>query len=417
MLLIFIIFLFSNFTSGFCTEISPPKVLVGSDLLFSEPYADLLRGKRIGLIANQTAVNSKMQSTLDLLTKHSFSHSYTIAALFAPEHGLTGAARANEELTDSLHSTNIPIFSLFGNTTRPTAEMLKTIDLLIYDIQDIGSRSYTYIATLFFAMEEAAKYKIPMLVLDRPNPINGITVDGPLLEDKWRSMIGYINVPYCHGMTVGELALYFNKEYRIGCDVKVIPMKGWKRRMTFQDTGLCWIPTSPQIPEASTPLYYPVTGIIGELSLVNIGVGYTLPFKLIGAPWIDSEILAKTLNEQKLPGIQFKPFQYRPFYGKFAKEDCNGVLIQVTNPLTYKPVAAQFLLLGTLKNLYPKKFQEALDAKKSIKRTFAQVNGTEEVFTIMTTQKHIIWPLRSLHLKEREKFMFTRTKYLNPDYE
>ena len=199
--------------------------------------------------------------------------------------------------------------------------MLKGIDLLIYDIQDIGSRSYTFLSTLLYVMEEAAKQQIKVMVLDRPNPINGIVMDGPMLEEKWRSFLGYINVPYCHGMTIGELAQYFNGEYKIGCDLEVIPMKGWKRTMSFKDTHLPWVPTSPHVPEAETALVYPVTGILGELGIVNIGIGYTLPFKLIGAPWIQAEAFAEQLNQQQFPGVRFLPFYYRPFYGKFEGEN------------------------------------------------------------------------------------------------
>ena len=248
--------------------------------------------------------------------------------------------------------------------------MLKKVDVLIYDIQDIGSRTYTYITTLFYVMEEAAKKKIPVIVLDRPNPINGITVDGPMLEEPLRSMVGYINIPYCYGMTIGELAQFFNKEYKVGCYLEVIPMKGWTRSMSYHDTGLPWIPTSPYIPESDTPLYYPITGALGEISLVNIGIGYTLPFKLIGAPWINAMELSNALNTARYPGVYFTPFFYRPFYGKFKNENCEGVLITVSNPLKYKPLATQFLIIETLRKLYPKPFKAAVGSTMGSKKCF-----------------------------------------------
>ena len=200
-----------------------------------------------------------------------------LKALFSPEHGLTGLAYSWEKVKDHKED-GIPVYSLHGETRRPTAAMLKDLDVLIYDIQDIGVRPYTYISTLFYSMEEAAKRHMQFVVLDRPNPINGHMIDGPMLEEQWRSYIGYINIPYCHGMTIGELAEYFNAEYKIGCNLKVVAMEGWSRDMTFKDTGLHWVPTSPHIPEAETPLFFATTGLIGELNIVNIGIGYTLPF-------------------------------------------------------------------------------------------------------------------------------------------
>lgn len=393
-----------------------PIITVGADNLFTEQYVDLVKGKRIGLITNHTAVNRKMQSTIDALKSHAKSHHYTLVALFAPEHGITGASHASEHIEDEKDPDGLPIYSLHGKTRRPTPHMLKGINLLIYDIQDIGSRSYTFSTTLYYVMEEAAKLNIPVLVLDRPNPINGIVVDGPMLEDKWRSMVGYINVPYCHGMTIGELAQFFNTEYKIHCQLEVVPMIGWNRKMTFQDTGLPWIPTSPYIPEATTPFFYPTTGILGELNIVNIGIGYTLPFKVVGAPWIDAKKFANSLNQQKFPGVRFEPFHYKPFYGKFSGQDCEGVLIVITNPLIYKPVTTQYLLIGILKSLYPQKFKDAITSASSRKEMFTKVNGTAEVFRVISEDVNIVWKLRTLHEKERERFLTLRKKYLNPNY-
>ena len=265
-------------------------------------------------------------------------------------------------------------------------------------------------------MEEAAKKGIPVMVLDRPNPINGVVIDGPMLEEKWRSMVGYVNVPYCHGMTVGELSTYFNEEHKIGCDLHVVPMKGWYRTMSFSDTGLAWIPTSPNIPEATTPLYYPTTGLIGELHFMNIGIGYTLPFKVVGAPWIDAKKFAEKLNAQKFPGVYFEPFYYRPFFGRFSQEDCQGVLIIVSNPRIYQPVSTQYLLIGMLKGLYPTQFREALDEFKPRKEMFCKVNGTEEIYRLVTQEKNIVWKLKGVHEKEREEFKRLRKKYLIPAY-
>lgn len=390
-------------------------VQLGIDGLFSD-NPSILRGKQIGLITNHTAIDSEGRSTIDILKKNAKSHGYQLKALFAPEHGLSGLQYADETVVNTKDPDGIPIYSLHGTTRRPTPAMLNGLSLLIFDIQDLGSRSYTYSTTLFYAMEEAAKAKIPILVLDRPNPLGGMIVDGPMLEDKWRSFVGYVNVPYCHGLTIGELALFFNKEYKVGCDLTVIPMKGWKRQMTFEDTGLNWIPTSPHVPESSTAFFYPTTGLLGELQLVNIGVGYTLPFKVVGAPWINSKQFAEQLNSQKFPGVRFHPFDYRPFFGRFAKENCHGVLIVITDPEHYLPVTTQYLLIGMLKSLYPTEFKKALQASGKRQDMFNKVNGTAEVFRIINDEKYITWKLRSLHEAERADYLAKRRQYLNPNY-
>lgn len=402
-----------------CVYADPlPKIKVGIDrLMEEEDYAKLLKGKKIGLITNHTAINQNFVSTADVLKANAAAKGYTLVALFAPEHGIRGSMFAAQSVDDTRDRDQLPIYSLHGKTLRPTDQMLQGINLLIYDIQDIGSRSYTYINTMYYVMEEAAKRGIAFLVLDRPNPINGVMVDGPLLEEKWRSFLGYINVPYCHGMTAGELALFFNKEYQVGCKLDVVPMKGWKRQMTFQETGLPWIPTSPYVPEPTTPFYYPTTGIIGELQFVNIGIGYTLPFKVVAAPWIQADQFASQLNAQKFPGVHFTPFYFSPVYGRYVKQECQGVLIVVTDPLTFKPVSTQYLLLGMLKSLYPAQFLEAIDSVVQKKDMWCKLNGTEEAYRLVTEEKHIIWKLCALQNKGREVFLKKRQKYLISEYE
>jgi uncharacterized protein YbbC (DUF1343 family) len=390
---------------------------LGVERLFSPEYQAVLQGKKVGLITNHTAIDSKGSSTIFLFKQNAEKNGYALKALFSPEHGLTGLHYADEKVVDAKDRDGLPIFSLHGSTRRPTSRMLANINLLVFDIQDVGSRSYTYISTLFYAMEEAAKAHIPVVVLDRPNPLGGLLVDGPMLEDKWRSFVGYVNVPYCHGLTIGELAQYFNGEYQIGCDLKVIPMKGWKRSMTFKETGLTWIPTSPHIPEAETAFFYPTTGLLGELQLVNIGVGYTLPFKVIGAPWIDAEQFAQRLNGQNFPGVTFYPFHYRPFFGRFSGKDCHGVLIAIRDPRLYLPVTTQYLLIGMLKSLYPVHFKKALESSRNRQEMFNKVNGTAEVYRIIKEEKYLIWKLKELNKKERENFLVKRRPYLIPSYQ
>jgi uncharacterized protein YbbC (DUF1343 family) len=388
-------------------------VELGVDLFFKEGHFKKISKKNIGLIINHTARDGNLKSSLERFLK--YSDRFYVKAIFAPEHGINGNIYAGKEVKNNKFK-NIPIYSLHGKTRRPSSEMLKGIDVLIYDIQDLGSRSYTYVNTLFYVMEEAAKRNIEVIVLDRPNPINGITVDGPMLEKEYRSFVGYVNVAYCHGMTVGELARFFNCEYGVKCRLRVIPMRGWKRGMSFSDTGLFWIPTSPNIPEPDTPFYYPSTGILGELKILNIGIGYTMPFKVIGAPWIDAKVFAKTLNSQGLKGVFFMPFYFKPFYGLYEGQNCQGVKIVITNRKEYRPVTVQYLILGILKSLYPKVFLEKLEMSRAAKSMFFKVNGTRKVFDILKNEKFPAWKLIEFQKKERGEFLKKRKKYLIPKY-
>jgi uncharacterized protein YbbC (DUF1343 family) len=393
------------------TLFAKPKVELGIDRFFQEEYRNQIRGKRIGLITNQTGVNGQMRSTIDLFLEN--ASDYQLVALFAPEHGLTGQAYAAENVEEKKGPKGIPVYSLHGKTRRPTDAMLKGIDFLVYDMQDIGCRCYTYTTTLFYVMEEAAKRGIGVIVLDRPNPINGITIDGPMLQEKWRSFIGYVNVPYCHGMTIGELARYFNAVYRVGCDLTVVPLIGWQRAMSFKETGLLWVPPSPHIPEPDTPLFCATTGILGELGIVNIGVGYTLPFKVVGAPWIKAEEFANKLNAQKAPGVRFLPFYYRPFFGAYKGEDCQGVMILITQPNHYRPLAVQYLIMGILKTLYSKQMNAKLDEiDQSKKNLFCKANGNDEMFGVLRTEKYVAWKLILYQKNEREAFKEERKQYL-----
>lgn len=384
-----------------------PTVSLGVDAFFDENMAQKLAGKRVALAINHTSVNQKRQSTLSLFIKNKIH----VVALFSPEHGVDGRAYAAEKI-DHSHYQGIPIFSLHGATRRPSADMMKGIDVIVYDIQCTGVRAYTYPTMLFYIMEEAAKTGIQVIILDRPNPIGGTIVDGPMLEEKWRSYIGYINVPYCHGMTIGELALFFNSEYKIKCNLDVIPMKGWKRTMCYRETGLSWIPPSPHIPEPDTPMFSLMTGILGELQMVNIGIGYTLPFKIVGAPWIQATTFAEKLNEQKLPGVHFQPFYFRPFYGAYKGLNCEGVLIQVTDSKNVRPLAVQYLILGLLKSMYTTQFLEKISASKGSKDLFCKANGTHSIYDILVAEKYPAWKLIEFQKLERELFLETRKKYL-----
>lgn len=399
--------IYSFFFALLSSSILSASVNLGVDVFFQEKRYEAWKGKKVGLITNHTGVDSSMTSTLNL-----FLHAKGIelTAIFSPEHGLFGQYYAADSV-DHHKLKHLPVYSLHGETRRPKPDMLKGLDIVIYDIQDTGVRAYTYPTTLFYMMEAAAKAGIEVVVLDRPNPINGVIVDGLMLEEKWRSFIGYINVPYCHGMTIGELATFFNTEYKVGCKLSVVPMKGWKRTMSYKDTGLQWIPPSPNVPEPDTPMYCPATGLLGELQICNIGIGFTLPFKIVGANWIKATEFADALNAQKLPGVHFQPFYYRPFWGMSKGVDCQGVLIRITDSQHYRPVATQYLILGILKSLYPKEFMLRL-GKTGPKDLFCKANGTELVYQIISDEKYPAWKLIDLQKAERESFLELRKKYL-----
>ncbi|MCM8829628.1 MAG: DUF1343 domain-containing protein, partial [Candidatus Omnitrophica bacterium] len=360
--------------------------------------------KKVGLITNQTGLNSKFVSSADII---SHIPDVKLVALFGPEHGLKGG-RMGFIIEEK--EKDIKVFSLYGETRRPTPEMLKGIDVLIFDIQDIGARSYTYISTMRYCMEEAAKHNIEFLVLDRPNPLGGLLVDGPVLDKNFESFVGSAPIPYVHGMTIAEIALLLNKELDINCKLTVIKMDGWKRDMLWEDTELPWTPTSPHIPEQDTPFFYPVTGILGELGIVNIGVGYTLPCKLVGAPWMDAEKITAYINKKKLPGVYFQQFHFTPFYGLYKGEMCNGFRIIITDKKSYKPVETCYYIIEALLELYPENFNFSLVSHSNIKM-FDNVNGSDIIrkqFQNGIKAKEIV----SSYQSDLKVFLEKRKKYL-----
>ncbi len=394
-----------------------PRVTVGADRLFTTSFRLLIEKKRIGLVTNHTAVLKSLEKSCDLFIREHEKKTIQLVSLFAPEHGLFGDMYAGEKIPATKYR-GIQVHSLHGATRRPTKEMLQGIDLLIYDIQDIGSRSYTFATTLLYCMEEAAKAKIKVIVLDRPNPMGGLLIDGPMLEEPFRSFVGYINVPYCHGMTIGELARFFNSEYKVGANLTVIPMTGWKRSMQFLDTGLAWIPLSPNIPEPTTALFYPATGILGEMGLVSIGIGYTLPFKVVTAPFIQSKQFVQELNRTSLKGIGFQEISIKPYSGKFAGKRCNGALLTPIKGEPFSPIETGYWIIDVLKRLYPKEILAAISSKKngmSLDMTY-KVCGTKKIVDIIQKQKRPFFSLCKVHSAERKEFLEKRKRYLLPTY-
>jgi uncharacterized protein YbbC (DUF1343 family) len=354
-------------------------VRTGLEELMESDFA-LLKNKRVGLITNPTAVDHNYSTTTDLLFNAS---GVKLVALYGPEHGVRGDMSAGEQVGTTIDPvTKLPVFSLYGKTRKPTSEMLKGIDILVYDIQDIGSRSYTYISTLGLAMEAAAENNIPFVVLDRPNPLGGIRMEGAVTRPSFMSFVSQYPVPYIHGLTVGELASFINGEgllhNGIKCDLTVIRMNGWKRSMMFEDTGLPWIPTSPHIPHSITAFYYPATGIVGELYVVNIGVGYTLPFQLFATEWIDADSLAESLNNLELEGVYFRPVHYRPYYSVLQGQVIHGVQLHLINLSEAPLTLLQFYILQEAHRLWPGKDVFRL-CEKSRLDMFDKVCGTDQV--------------------------------------
>lgn len=328
------------------------RVKTGIEVL-KEQHFKCLEGKRVGLVTNPSGVDNSLKSDIDILHE---AANVKLVALFGPEHGVRGDAHAGDVVTNDTDAvTGLPVYSLYGKFRKPSAEMLKGIDVLVYDIQDIGCRSFTFISTLGNIMEAAAANNIEVVVLDRPNPIGGEKIEGNITEDDCMSFVSNFKIPYLYGMTCGELALMLNGEKMLDkrCKLQVIKMKGWKRKMIYEDTGLPWVMASPHIPQPVSAAFYPVSGIVGELNGISIGVGYTIPFQLFAATWIDASRLAQRLNALLLPGVLFRPIYFSPFYAIGKGEKMQGVQVYLVDYKKASLCDIQFYVLQELSALYP----------------------------------------------------------------
>lgn len=323
------------------------KVLTGIDVLERDNFKQLA-GLRVGLVTNHTGRNREGRQTIDVLNK---APGVKLVALFSPEHGIRGLA--DENISDSKDdATGLPIYSLYGETRRPKAEQLKDLDALVYDIQDVGARFYTYISTLGYLLEEAAKVKLPVFVLDRPNPIGGVDVEGPIADSDKLSFISYHTIPARHGLTIGELAQLFNKQRHIGADVRVIKMEGWRRAMWFDETNLTWINPSPNMRSLTEATLYPGVGLL-ETTNVSVGRGTDTPFEIVGAPWLQGDKLAEALNQRGLPGVRFVPVRFTPNASVFKDQSCGGVNIIITDRSLFRPLLTGIEMALALRKLYP----------------------------------------------------------------
>ena len=398
-------------------EPSKEVVKTGIDVLESNGFKQL-QGKRIGLVTNPSGVNNKLVSTVDILAN---APGVELVALYGPEHGVRGDIHAGDKVSDDVDpKTGVPVYSLYGKTRKPTPEMLKDVDAIVYDIQDNGCRSFTFISTLGLLMEAAAENGKEVIVLDRPNPLGGNKVEGNLVEAGNFSFVSQFEIPYLYGLTVGELAKMLNEEGMlkgekgnndtiVKCNLTVVPMEGWSRDMVYTDTKLPWVLPSPHMPQAETSYYYPATGILGELGYMSIGVGYTLPFQMVAAQWINAAEFADALNALALPGVTFRPINVKPFYSVGKGENMGGVQIYITDYEKAHLTSIQFYIMQEVARMYPE-HEVMANANTGRFRMFDLVSGTNfirEKFTETKQYKDI----EAYWNKDVESFKQKSAKY------
>ena len=389
------------------------QVYTGIDMLERYGFEEL-RGKRVGLVTNPSGVDRNLRSTIDILHD---APEVNLVALFGPEHGVRGDVYAGGHVASGKDpATGLPVYSLYGDTRQPTPQMLKDIDVMVYDIQDVGTRSYTFISTLGLVMRACAMQDIEVVVLDRPNPLGGLKVEGPLVEPGFHSFVSEFRIPYVYGLTVGELAGLINeeglncgqtgKEAPLKCRLTVIPMRGWERSMLYKDTGLPWILPSPNIPSEASAIGYPSAGIAGEFGYLNIGVGYTIPFQTFAAPWIDADALKKKLDSYGIPGTAFRTIHYKPISGTSPQLQ-HGVQFFYTDYERATITLTQFYVMQAIQELYPER-----NPYKTLKKTrmLDIVCGTD--YARVTFGKRLkVEDIASWWMKDAEAFKELSEKY------
>lgn len=364
-----------------CSQNEKVNVLTGIDVLEANGFQQL-KGKKVGLVTNPTGINKDLVSTVDVLFN---AEGVELVALYGPEHGVRGDVHAGDHVSgNSDPKTGLPVHSLYGKTVKPTPEMLEGLDAIVYDIQDIGCRSFTYISTMGKVMEAAADLDLEVIVLDRPNPLGGEKIEGPIVEEGFFSFVSQFEIPYVYGLTCGELAMLLNEEGLIKdkqgnvkkCKLTVVPMEGWSRDMIFEDTKLPWVLPSPHIPQPASAFFYPATGIVGDLGCYSIGVGYTLPFQMIAVEGVDADKVAENLNALQLKGVKFRPINVKPFYAVGKGTDLQGVQIYITDVKEAALTDIQFYVMEVIAEMYPEKaaFKVASDKRY---RSFDIVTGSD----------------------------------------
>lgn len=380
----------------FQIPISAAQTATGIDVLEAEKFASLA-GKRVGLITNQTGVDRQGRSTIDLLAH---APGVKLVALFSPEHGIRGAL--DERVSSSTdEATGLPIYSLYGETERPTVAMLAGIDVLVFDIQDAGVRFFTYITTMGYAMESAAAHHISFYVLDRPDPLGGDLIEGPMLDLERTNFVAYFPMPVRTAMTLGEMAQMFNSEKKIGCDLHIIRMKNWQRKMWFSDTGLRWVNPSPNLRSETAGILYPGLEIL-QAGDVSVGRGTGTPLEIIGAPWIRAEELAAYLNHRPIPGVRFEPLKFTPDSSLFKGELCEGIHVLPVDRNSLQSMRMGIEIAAALTKLYPGKFETAkIIALVGSSETIKQLQEGRDPVAIVASWK-----------SDLEIFGKVRSKYL-----
>ena len=399
--------LFLSILLIFTASVSAATVQTGIEVLRADGFK-LLEGKRVGLTTNPTGVDSNLKSTIDILWE---AENVNLVALYGPEHGVRGNVHAGDVVDNEVDKkTGLKMYSLYGKTKKPNKEMMDEIDVMVYDIQDNGCRSYTYISTMGMLMEACIEHGKELIVLDRPNPLGGEKIEGCLVEDGYISFVSQFKIPYLYGQTPGELALYLNAtDYENKCKLTVVEMKGWERDMTWDETGLEWIVASPHVPHGQSAVFYPVTGIFGEFGYISIGVGYTLPFEVMGTPWISADTLAEAMNALELPGLEFRPIYYKPYYSTFQGELCQGVQIHILDYEKARLSEVQFLVVQELMRLWPEKDWFQLCNQKRF-GMFDKVCGTNKIREMFG--KRYQWEdIREYWYKDVEAYREASSKY------
>ena len=394
------------------TLVASATVKPGVEVLRDGGFAQL-QGKRVGLLTNPSGVDNNLVSTIDILAQ---AEGVKLNALYSPEHGVRGDVLAGEKVDTYVDkNTGVKVFSLYGKNKKPSAEMLKDIDVLVYDIQDNGCRSFTFISTMGLCMEACAENGKEFMVLDRPNPLSGLKVEGNLVEEGFFSLVSQFPIPYLYGLTPGELALMLNDGMlKNGAKTKltVVPMEGWHRYMTFDQTGMPWILPSPHQPYPQSAVYYPTTGILGELYSVSIGVGYTMPFQLICAPWLDANEFCKRLTAKNMKGIVFRPIHIKPFYSVNKGENIQGVQVYVNDVLDANLTMVQFYAMEVME-MYPEKRLLDEDGEGTLGKRwdmFDKVCGTSKIRE-MFSKNYKVADILDYWNKDVEAFKIKSSKY------
>lgn len=372
---------------------------------------NLLENARVGLICNQASVNHQFRHAADLFFEH---QKINLTTLFGPQHGIRGDVQDN--MIETTHTTDkytgLPVFSLYSETREPTEEMLRNIDVLVFDLQDVGCRVYTFIYTMANAMSACAKFGKKFIVLDRPNPIGGVAVEGNVLEIGHESFVGQYPIPMRHGLTVGELAELFNREFSIGCDLEVVKMDNWSREDFYDYTDAPWVMPSPNMPTVDTAVVFPAT-VYFEGTQVSEGRGTTRPFEIVGAPYIDSREYSEALALLKLPGVIFQPVEFLPTFQKHAGNGCGGVFLHVTDRLAFEPVFTGLAMIKTAFDLYTEEFKWKIPPYEYVfdRNPFDVIAGTTKIRE-MFEQKASWDDLKKFCRTGVEEFMKIREKYL-----